>query len=413
MSRDLFDKFDPLIAERARLAAFDPDPLEITMDEVLSPTEAVIAGRRTILAGTNNYMAMTFDPDAIAAAREALEKFGTGTTGSRILNGTYRLHKELEETLKDFYGRAHAMVFSTGYQANLGIISTLAGRGDYVIIDADSHASIYDGCAMGQADVVRFRHNDPEDLARRLRRLPEDAGKLVVVEGIYSMLGDRAPLEELVAAAHEGGAQILVDEAHSMGFCGEYGRGVAEELGVEHEVDFIVGTFSKSVGTVGGFCVSDHPKFEILRFTCRPYMFTASPPPSVAASARVAIRKLKDMQEERRRLWANVARLHEGLRAMGYRLGTERVESPIVAVRLDGEEEMFGLCCALLEEGVYVNVARPPATPQGLHLLRCSLGLGHSSGQVDEILAAFHRAGRRIGLAVSETPPCDAVARTA
>ncbi|GIX15871.1 MAG: 8-amino-7-oxononanoate synthase [Rhodothalassiaceae bacterium] len=413
MSRDLLAKFAPLVAEREKLKAFAPDPLDVTMERVLSPTEAIVNGRRTILAGTNNYMAMTFDPDAIAAAREALERFGTGTTGSRILNGTYVLHRRLEETLARFYDRRHAMVFTTGYQANLGIISTLAGRGDYVVIDADSHASIYDACAMGQADVVRFRHNDPEDLAKRLRRLPEDAGKLVVVEGIYSMLGDRAPLAELVAVTKEFGAQILVDEAHSMGFCGEHGRGIAEELGVDREVDFIVGTFSKSVGTVGGFCVSDQPHFEVLRFVCRPYMFTASSPPSVVASATVAIEKLARMHDERRALWRKVERLHAGLKAMGFALGTERVESPIVAVRLPDQETLFGMSAALLEEGVYVNVARPPATPRGLFLLRCSLGLGHTDEQVEEILAAFARAGRRLGLPVSETPPSASAASSA
>ncbi len=413
MSRDLLAKFAPLIAEREKLKAFQPDPLDVTMEKVLSPTEAIVNGRRTILAGTNNYMAMTFDPDAIAAARAALDRFGTGTTGSRILNGTYALHRRLEETLARFYDRRHAMVFTTGYQANLGIISTLAGRGDYVVIDADSHASIYDACAMGQADVVRFRHNDPEDLAKRLRRLPEDAGKLVVVEGIYSMLGDRAPLRELVAATREFGAQILVDEAHSMGFCGEHGRGIAEELGVDKQVDFIVGTFSKSVGTVGGFCVSDHPYFEVLRFVCRPYMFTASSPPSVVASATVAIDKLARMGEERRALWRKVQRLHAGLKAMGFALGTETVESPIVAVCLPDQDKLFGMSAALLDEGVYVNVARPPATPKGMFLLRCSLGLGHTDEQVDAILEAFARAGRRLGLPVTGTPPCASAASNA
>ncbi|GAB4575428.1 MAG: pyridoxal phosphate-dependent aminotransferase family protein [Rhodothalassiaceae bacterium] len=402
---DLFDKFDPLIAERAALGQPDPDPLNIVMDEVLSPTEAIISGRKTILAGTNNYMGMTFDVDAIRAAREALERFGTGTTGSRVLNGTYSGHKALEATLADFYGRRHAMVFSTGYQANLGIISTLAGKGDYVLIDADSHASIYDACTMGRADVVRFRHNSAEDLRKRLKRLPADAAKLVVVEGIYSMLGDRAPLDELVAAAKEGGAAILVDEAHSMGFCGANGRGVAEEQGVEADVDFIVGTFSKSVGTIGGFCVSDHPKFEVLRFACRPYMFTASLPPSVVASAISSITSLKGAHNRRAHLWANVETLHKGLKDQGFKLATEKPESPIVAVVLPDQERMLALCQALLAEGVYVNIARPPATPAGMYILRCSLGAGHSAEQVATILAAFGRAAAAIGLDLSEKHP--------
>ena len=228
---------------------------------------------------------MTFDPDVIAAGKQALDEFGSGTTGSRVLNGTYPGHKGCEEALKDFYAMDHAMVFSTGYQANLGMISTIAGKDDYIILDIDSHASIYDGCALGNAQIVPFRHNDVAALEKRLGGIPEGAGKLVVLEGVYSMLGDVAPLEGDGRGLEGAGAMVLVDEAHSMGFIGEHGRGVAEAQGVIDEVDFIIGTFSKSVGTVGGFCVSNHPKFEILRLVCRPYVFTASLPPSVVATA--------------------------------------------------------------------------------------------------------------------------------
>ena len=285
---DLFSKFDGLIAEReALLSTGVRDPFAIVMDKVLSPTEAIIQGKPTILLGTYNYMGMTFDPDVIAAGKKALDEFGSGTTGSRVLNGTYQTHKEYEDALKEFYGTEHAMVFSTGYQANLGMISTLAGKGDYIILDADSHASIYDGCWLGNAEIVRFRHNSVEDLDKRLGRLPKEAGKLVVLEGVYSMLGDIAPLPEMVAVAKKHGAMILCDEAHGMGFFGEHGRGVYEQLGVEKDIDFVVGTFSKSVGTVGGFCVSNHPKFDVLRLVCRPYVFTASLPPSVVAVLRL------------------------------------------------------------------------------------------------------------------------------
>ncbi|MDB5662095.1 MAG: 8-amino-7-oxononanoate synthase, partial [Sphingomonas bacterium] len=196
---DLFSKFDPLIAEReALLATGVRDPFAIVMDKVESPTQAIIQGRRTILLGTYNYMGMTFDPDVIAAGKRALDEFGAGTTGSRVLNGTYQGHRECEDALKEFYGTEHAMVFSTGYQANLGMISTLAGKGEYIILDADSHASIYDGCWLGNAEIVRFRHNSVEDLDKRLGRLPVGPGKLVVLEGVYSMLGDIAPLKEMV-----------------------------------------------------------------------------------------------------------------------------------------------------------------------------------------------------------------------
>ena len=218
---DLLDKFDAVAGERqAYLDAGGRDPVGVVMSAVHSPTRAVIAGRETILVGTYNYMGMTFDPDVIAAGEAALRDFGAGTTGSRSLNGTYASHRACEDALRDFYDTKHAMVFSTGYLANLGIVSTLAGRGDYVVLDADSHASIYDGCAMGNADIVRFRHNSVEDLDKRLGRLPVEAGKLVVLEGVYSMLGDVAPLAGMVTVAKRHGAMVLVDEAHAMGFFG-------------------------------------------------------------------------------------------------------------------------------------------------------------------------------------------------
>jgi 8-amino-7-oxononanoate synthase len=399
VTTDLFSKFDGLIAEReALLATGARDPYGIVMDKVLSPTEALINGRKTILLGTYNYMGMTFDPDVIAAGKKALDEFGSGTTGSRLLNGTYQGHKACEDALKDFYGTEHAIVFSTGYQANLGMISTIAGKGDYIILDADSHASIYDGCALGNAEVVRFRHNSVEDLDRRLGRLPADAGKLVVLEGVYSMMGDIAPLKEMVAVSKKHGAMILCDEAHGMGFFGEHGRGVFEEAGVSDDIDFVVGTFSKSVGTVGGFCVSNHPKFEVLRLVCRPYVFTASLPPSVVATAAASIRKLMHAADKRAHLWKNSRRLHQGLRDMGYKLGTETAQSAIIAVILTDMAQAVALWQGLLEAGLYVNTARPPATPAGMFLLRCSLCAEHSDEQVEQILAIFESAGRATGV---------------
>lgn len=395
---DLLSKFDALIAERqALLDSGVRDPFSIVMDEVKSPTEAVINGKRTILLGTYNYMGMTFDPDVIAAGKDALDRFGAGTTGSRVLNGTYQGHKECEEALKEFYGTEHAIVFSTGYQANLGVVSTLAGKGDYVVLDADSHASIYDGCYLGNADIVRFKHNSVEDLEKRLRRLPAEAGKLVVLEGVYSMLGDIAPLKEMVAVAKAAGAMILVDEAHGMGFFGEHGRGVFEEAGVSDDIDFVVGTFSKSVGTVGGFCVSNHPKFEVLRLVCRPYVFTASLPPSVVATAATSIRKLMHAADKRAHLWKNSRRLHQGLRDLGFSLGTETAQSAIIAVIMPDQMTTVRMWQALLELGLYVNMARPPATPAGMFLLRCSLCAEHSDDQVDDILGMFKAAAEAIG----------------
>ena len=390
---DLFDKFDALIAQReALLSTGITDPFNMVMERVLSPTVAVCNGRETILLGTYNYMGMTFDPDVIAAGKKALDEFGSGTTGSRVLNGTYSGHKACEQALKDFYDMDHAMVFSTGYQANLGIISTIAGKDDYIVLDIDSHASIYDGCALGNANIVPFRHNDVEAMEKRLKRIPEGAGKLVILEGVYSMLGDIAPLKEMVEVAKANGAMVLVDEAHSMGFIGTNGRGVAEAQGVIDEVDFIIGTFSKSVGTVGGFCVSNHPKFEILRLVCRPYVFTASLPPSVVATAATSIRKLLHGADKRAHLWENSRKLHAGLKALGFTLGTDTPQSAIIAVIMPDLEKGAAMWEALLNEGLYVNLARPPATPGNMTLLRCSLCAEHSSEQVDQILGMFAAA---------------------
>jgi len=399
VTRDLFDRFQPLIDMREGLLATGvTDPFGLVMEKVISPTEAVCNGRPTILLGTYNYMGMTFDPDVIAAGKKALDEFGSGTTGSRVLNGTYAGHRACEEALKDFYGMDHAMVFSTGYQANLGIISTVAGKGDYVILDIDSHASIWDGCKMGDAEVVPFKHNDIEAMEKRLKRVPEGAGKLVVLEGVYSMLGDIAPLREMIAVAKAHGAMVLVDEAHSMGFIGPNGRGVAEAQGVLDQVDFVIGTFSKSVGTVGGFCVSNHPKFEILRLVCRPYVFTASLPPSVVATAATSIRKLMGAADKRARLWRNSRTLHGALTAAGFQLGTKEPQSAIISVIMPDLERGAAMWEALMHEGLYVNLARPPATPAGMTLLRCSLCAEHSEAQVETIIGMFERAGRKIGI---------------
>ena len=396
--RDLMSKFDPLMGElRTLVDSGLTDPFGIVMERVLSPTQAVIAGRETILLGTYNYMGMTFDPDVIAAGHAALDAFGSGTNGSRMLNGTFHDHKDVEQALRDFYGVSGAIVFSTGYMANLGMISTLAGKGDYVILDADSHASIYDGCKQGYAEVVRFRHNDVADLDRRLGRLPKDAGKLVVLEGVYSMLGDIAPLAEMVAVAKRHGAMVLSDEAHSMGFYGPNGRGVYEEQGLEGQIDFVVGTFSKSVGTVGGFCVSNHPKFEGIRLACRPYIFTASLPPSVVATAAASIRKLATAHDKRARLWDNARTLHGNLKALGFKLGTATPDSAIIAVILDDQEQAVTMWQTLLEGGLYVNMARPPATPSGTFLLRCSLCAEHTADQIATVTTMFAAAGRAVG----------------
>jgi 8-amino-7-oxononanoate synthase len=375
----------------ARQALLNEDgvsPFGTVVEKVISPTEGILDGRRTILAGTNNYLGLTFDPVCIEAACTALRNEGTGTTGSRMANGTFAAHAALERELAAFFGRRDAMVFSTGYLANLGMLSALTGRDDVILIDADCHASIYDGCRLGTAEVIRFRHNNTEDLDIRLRRLGERTARtLIVVEGIYSMLGDRAPLAAIADLKRRYRAWLLVDEAHSFGVLGAHGRGVAEEAGVEDAVDFVVGTFSKSLGTIGGFSASDHPELDSLRYASRPYLFTASPSPSVVASARAALALLQARPELRKRLWENAHGLYERLRDLGFSLGPE--PSPIVAVMMATPEE--GLVCwrALLAQGVYVNLIVPPAAPNGGSLLRCSVGAAHTPEQIERIAGAF------------------------
>ena len=387
---DLFDRFEPLRARRDALVGDGGhDPFQVQMDEVLSQTEAMINGRKTILAGTNNYLGLTFAPEALQAAHDALEAAGTGTTGSRVANGTYAGHKALENRLCSFFEKEQAIVFSTGYLANLSVLSTLVGSDDYILMDADCHASIYDGVRMGDAQIIRFKHNDAADLDKRLARLAKKPGnKLIVIEGIYSMLGDKAPLADIVEVKNKyDDVYLLSDEAHSVGVLGRYGRGLPEETNLEDDVDFIVGTFSKSVGTVGGFCVSNHPQFDLLRLACRPYIFTASLPPSVVASARVSLDLVEKGGGLRKRLMRNAERLHSGLSALGFTLGGD--VSPVVAVVASDVEVGVAFWRGLMDAGIYVNLALPPATPHNYTLLRCSLCAAHTSAQVDRIVEIF------------------------
>jgi len=386
-------------AAYGKLRALGRDPTSLEFDAVTSPTTAVLDGKPVMLFGTNNYLGLTFDPACVAAAAEAAQSFGAGTTGSRIANGTYSAHRALEAEIAAFYDKRAAIVFSTGYQANLGVISALAEKGDHLLIDADSHASIYDAAKMSDAETIRFRHNSPEDLAKRLKRLEGTPGdKVVVVEGIYSMLGDSAPLAEIAAVKREAGegVYLVVDEAHSLGVMGESGRGKCQEVGVEADCDYIVGTFSKSVGTTGGYCVSDVEGFEVLRSYSRPYMFTASLAPPTVATARAAFKRMREAPELRERLWRNARRLYAGLAELGFELGQEI--SPVVAVKLRDPASAVTLWNVLIDAGVYTNLAIPPATPNSLSLLRVSVSAAHDDEQVDAALRIFEQAGRKIGL---------------
>lgn len=405
---DIFDKYSLPAARHDKVLEAGTDPFGVRMEELYSATEARVNGRRTILVGTNNYLGLTYDPRCMSAAVEAIRTYGTGTTGSRIANGTYASHVALERALAAFLNKRSAMVFPTGYQANLGILCGLAGAGDVILLDADSHASIYDGCRLSGATLVRFRHNDAADLDKRLRRLGDDGRcKLVVVEGIYSMLGDRAPLADFAEVKRKHGAFLLVDEAHSLGVLGDHGRGVAEEQGIEDDVDFVVGTFSKSLGAVGGFGASNHPKFDVLRFCSRPYMFTASASPSNVASVLAALHEVEARPELRERLWANASALFDGVVAAGFEVCAAM--SPVIALRMPDEETAIYAWNRLLESGVYVNLALPPGTPNGACLLRASVSAAHTPDQIAEVVKRFHALAEHLAaLAPSPTEPVPA-----
>jgi len=401
---ELLDRFAPLMAQRdALLGDGGANPFQVKMDQVLSQTEAMIGGKRTILVGTNNYLGLTFAPEALQAAHDALDACGTGTTGSRVANGTYTSHTDLEKALADFFDMEHAMVFSTGFLANLGILSTLMGPDDFILMDADCHASIYDGVRGSSAQIIRFKHNDAADLDKRLARLADKPGnKLIVIEGIYSMLGDKAPLAEIVAVKKKhANTYLLSDEAHSLGVLGRYGRGLPEEVGCEADVDFIVGTFSKSVGTVGGFCVSNHPKFDVLRLVCRAYVFTASLPPSVVASATANLKAVQKGGALRTRLMRNAKHLHDGLSNLGLKIASDI--SPVVAVVAPDVPTALAFWRGLIEAGVYVNLALPPATPYGYSLLRASLCAAHTEEQLEEVIGIFAKVAADLGLLTKET----------
>jgi 8-amino-7-oxononanoate synthase len=384
----LLEKFSVAGQLKSGLGHVGKDPTSVVFDILNSATEGVVEGRTTILAGTNNYLGLTFDPDCIAAGVAAMQAFGTGTTGSRMANGSYAAHGELEAELADLFQCSNAMVFSTGYAANLGVLTALLGKGDAVLLDSDAHASLYDGCRMSDADIYRFKHNDVQSLEKRMARLGDRARRcLIVVEGMYSVLGDCAPLKEITEIKERFGARLLVDEAHSLGVYGERGCGVAEAEGVLDKVDFTVGTFSKSLGSMGGFCVSENDVLGLFRYVSRPFMFTASPSPAVMATTREALKQLRMRPELKETLWSNARRLYSGLQGLGFELGPE--VSPVIAVRCKDRKSALAQWNQLLEAGVYVNMMLPPATPGGASFLRCSISAAHTAEQINTIIERF------------------------
>jgi 8-amino-7-oxononanoate synthase len=384
----LLDKLDAVAATRKELLPEGFDIFGMPIEEVYSTTEASVGGRRILFFGTNNYLGLTFAPECLQAAHKAIDSEGTGTTGSRMANGSYSGHRALEQEFADFYHCKSSIVFTTGYQANLAMISGLAGANDVILIDGDSHASIYDGCRLSGAEIIRFRHNDTADMEKRLKRLGErTSSTLIIIEGIYSMLGDRAPLADIVQIKNSYGSILLLDEAHSIGVLGKTGQGLVEETGLINEVDFITGTFSKSLGSIGGYCVSNHMQLDQLRYVSRPYIFTASPSPATIASTRAALKLLRDGTELRDKLWKNARKLYSCLDKQGYQIGPE--PGPIIATILDSPQQAMKLWKALFDQGIYVNLILPPAAPDGKSLVRCSVSAAHTEEQIDYVVNTF------------------------
>ena len=347
-------------------------------------TEVIMEGKRRIMLGSNNYLGLTAAPEVIAAAEAALAEYGTGCSGSRFLNGTLRLHLELERELAAFVHKDGAVTFSTGFQSNLGIISALVGRGDYVICDRENHASIYDGCRLSFGKMLRYRHADMDDLEAKLRAVPESAGCLIVTDGVFSMGGDIAKLPEICELAARYGARVMVDDAHGLGVIGEGGRGTASHFGLEGKVDVIMGTFSKSLASLGGYMAASELVCDYVRHNSRPFIFSASIPPSACAAALAALRLLRERPELPQRLLSLASYARAGLKARGLRIIES--ETPIIPIYTYEMENTLTSAKRLYDAGVYVNPVLPPAAAPGECLLRVSCMATHTEALLDEAM---------------------------
>ena len=359
-------------------------------------TVVVIEGKQRIMMGSNNYLGLTHHPEVLAAAKAALERYGSGCTGSRFLNGTLDLHERLEAELAEFFGKEACLVFSTGYQANLGLISGLVGRSDMVFLDKLDHASIVDGAKMSQGETVRFNHGDLAGLERKLQRVPEGTGTMVIVDGVYSMEGDIADLPALLKVTQKYGAALAVDDAHSVGVLGPKGDGTAAHHNVVDEVDLIVGTFSKSLASIGGFATGTESVIHYLRHHSRPMIFTAALPPSNTAGVLAALHVMQQEPERRSQLWKNTRRLQDGLRSLGFDIGP--TETPIVPVLIGPLEKTFLFWRKLFDAGVFTNPVVPPAVPPSQCRLRTSLMATHTADQIDRALGIFAELGKELGV---------------
>ena len=383
---DLFDKHLNENAVIARERGIYPYFHEL---ESRQDVEVVMEGKRRIMLGSNNYLGLTVHPRVVEAGVQALREYGSGCSGSRFLNGTLTLHTSLERELADFLGKEAVMTFSTGFQSNLGIISAICGKNDYVICDRENHASIYDGCKLSYATMLRYRHNDMEHLEKCLQRVPDTAGVLIVTDGVFSMGGDIANLPEIVRLAKAYGARVMVDDAHGLGVLGNGGRGTADYFGLADDVDIIMGTFSKSLASIGGFMAASERIVDYVRHASRPYIFCASIPPASAATAREALRILREQPELPARLHALSMYMRSGLKSRG--IAIRDSETPIIPIYTYDVFTTLETAKELYDEGVYVNPVLPPATPATECLLRTSYMATHTEALLDEALDVIER----------------------
>ena len=383
---DLFDKHLNENAVIARERGIYPYFHEL---ESRQDVEVMMEGKRRIMLGSNNYLGLTVHPRVVEAGVQALREYGSGCSGSRFLNGTLTLHTSLERELADFLGKEAVMTFSTGFQSNLGIISAICGKNDYVICDRENHASIYDGCKLSYATMLRYRHNDMEHLEKCLKKVPDTAGILIVTDGVFSMGGDIANLPEIVRLAKAYGARVMVDDAHGLGVLGNGGRGTADHFGLADDVDIIMGTFSKSLASIGGFMAASERVVDYVRHASRPYIFCASIPPASAATAREALRILREQPELPARLHALSMYMRSGLKSRG--IAIRDSETPIIPIYTYDVFTTLETAKELYDEGVYVNPVLPPATPATECLLRTSYMATHTEALLDEALDVIER----------------------
>ena len=358
-------------------------------------TEVVFRGHRMIMCGSNNYLGLTTHPEVRRAAEDAIRRYGTSCTGSRFLNGTLEMHEQLEHELADWVGKEAALVFSTGMQTNLGTISSLVNKGDAIILDKDDHASIVDGARLSGADIERFRHNDVGHLERVFKSIPVEKGKLLVVDGLFSMEGDIAPLPEIIPLCQKYGVRLMVDDAHALGVLGQ-GRGTAAHYGVTPQVDLIMSTFSKSLASLGGFIAGDEPVVHYIKHFARSLIFSASIPPANAAAALAALAIMRREPERIARVNQNAEKMRKGFRELGYDTGHS--VTPVIPIIIGDDERTFYTWKMLFEAGVFVNPIISPATAPGRQLLRTSYMATHTDEQLDRVLEIFARIGKQVGL---------------